>query len=313
MADPVELVEIGLFERRRDLQRAVAAEVEEYDAVAVDDGAHRLPILGDDERLQVLVDGAGFIPQGLDRLHGGRELAFVGQNVGVPPFFHHRPVGLVAVHGDVHAPAAAGNGGVEVRVADFFEESLERLHIIQGRGFRHVAAIQQDMDPDLLLAFLLGAADHRLEVIHVGVHVAVGKQPDEMKRRALVLGVGDDFPPGGLLEHGARIDGVVDQRRTLVEDLAGTKGVVADLGIAHVLVAGHANRHAVGLQHHMSVFLEQPVEGGGVRLVNGVALGVGIDADAVHDDRDHRALDAGEGGMLFEHCVVSVRFFPDGA
>ena len=57
----VEVVEVVILERARDLDGAVAAEVEEDHAVAVADRSDRLAVVGDHERRQILVDGAGML------------------------------------------------------------------------------------------------------------------------------------------------------------------------------------------------------------------------------------------------------------
>jgi hypothetical protein len=85
------------------------------------------------------------------------------------------------------------------------------------------------------------------------------------------LGAGDDLLPGLALPDRAGGDGVGDQRRALRVDLAGADGVVADLGVAHVLVGGHAHRGAVGAQGDVGVLREQAVEGGLARGVDGAA------------------------------------------
>jgi hypothetical protein len=97
-------------------------------------------------------------------------------------------------------------------------------------------------------ALRLGAQHHRLEVVDVAVHVAVGEQADEVEHAAAGLGAGDDLLPGLALPDRAFGDRVGDQRGALRVDLAGADGVVADLGVAHVVVGRHAHRGAVGAQ-----------------------------------------------------------------
>jgi hypothetical protein len=72
-------------------------------------------------------------------------------------------------------------------------------------------------------------------------------------------------------------------------DLAGADGVVADFGIAHVVVGRHAHRGAVGTQADVRVMGKQAIEG---RLLGGgdgaADIGLG-QAVAVHHDNDDRA------------------------
>jgi hypothetical protein len=152
------------------------------------------------------------------------------------------------------------------------------------------------------LAFGLGLHDHRLQVVDVAVHVAVGEQADEVDHARLAvgsgLGAGHDLLPRLAGPDGAVGDGVGHQRGALGIDLAGADGVVADFRVAHVVVGRHAHRGAVGAQADVRAFGEQAVEGGlagGGDGAAGVVLG---DAVAVHDDDDNRARDTGEGGSF---------------
>jgi hypothetical protein len=145
LAHAVELVEVRFLEGARDLDRAVAAEVEEHHRVAVLDRADRLAVGGDDEGRQVLVDGAGMLFA--QRVDGGRAIGILvalAQHMHAPAFFHQGPVGLVAVHGDVLAAAARGDAGVEA-AALTGEEGLEGFDVVERAGFRHVAAVEQDV------------------------------------------------------------------------------------------------------------------------------------------------------------------------
>jgi hypothetical protein len=105
----------------------------------------------------------------------------------------------------------------------------------------------------VLHALGLGLHDHRLEVVDVAVHIAVGKQADEMNHAPSGLGAGHDLLPGLALPDRARGNGIGHQRRALAIDLAGADGVVADLGVAHVVIGRHADRGAVGAQGDVGV------------------------------------------------------------
>ena len=85
-------------------------------------------------------------------------------------------------------------------------------------------------------------------MIDVGMHIAIGKQTDEVDHSPTGLGAGNDLLPGLALPDRAGGNGVGNQRSALAIDLAGTDGIVANLGIAHVLIGRHADRGAVGAQ-----------------------------------------------------------------
>jgi hypothetical protein len=271
---------------------AVAAEVEEDDAVAVDDLADRLAVLGDDERGQVLVEDPGdLLAVGLDRLAGAGEQARVAADVRLPAALDDAPVSLVAVHRHAHAPAAGRDAVIHGAVGgERLEERLEAVHVEQRRGRRHVAAVEQQVDAGLLDALGLRLTQHRLEVVDMAVDVAVGEQADEMERGLVLEHAVGDLAPAGVLEDRAGRDGVADQRRALLEDPAAADGVVADLAVAHVLIARHADRAAVRLELGVDRVRLEPVV---VRLhgaLHIVAVGVLADADPVHDHQQHRAL-----------------------
>ena len=146
------------------------------------------------------------------------------------------------------------------------------------------------MDAGLLDALGLRLPQHRLEVVDVAVDVAVGEQADEVQRGLVRQDAVGDLAPAGVLENRAGCDGVTHQRRALLEDAAAADGVVADLAVAHVLVARHADRAAVRLELGIDRVRLEPVE---VRLhgaLHIVAVGILADPDPVHDHQDQRPL-----------------------
>ena len=299
-ADAVELVELavrrvgitlGGIEGLGDLNGAVAAEVVEDHGVAVVDGTHRLTVLGDDEGRQILVDDAQLGAVGLHGLGGRSELTAVAQHVGVPAALHHRPVGLVAVHSHLHTAAARGDGDVEGLVAEIGDEGLEGVDVLQSGGLAHVTAVDEDVDADTGNALLLGLHQHGLQVVDVGVDVTVGEETQEVEGGVVLLHTADEGLPGVGGEHLARLDGLGDQLGTLGEDLTCAEGVVAHLGVAHIVVGGKTDGGTVSLQSDHGVLLHDAVKSGGVGEGNGVAGGVGSNTHAIHDDGQHGALD----------------------
>jgi len=139
----------------------------------------------------------------------------------------------------------------------------------------------------------------------VAMHVAVGEQADQMEDAApgafAIFGGGDDLAPGRPGPDRAGGDGVGHQRRSLRIDLAGADGVVADLGIAHVVVGRHADRLAMRAQPHVRIIGEQPVERRLARRRDRAADVVLRQADAVQDDRDDGAGDAGKRREFGQH------------
>ena len=227
--------------------------------------------------------------------------------MGVPAAIDHAPVGVVAIHGDVHAAAAGGNAGVEICIIDAGKEGFEGFNVVKRAGFRHVAAVEQSVDTHRLDALFLGADDHRFQVVDVAMHIAIGKQADEMDNAGLAvdsgLGAGDDLLPGLALPDGTGGDGVGDQRGALTVNLAGADGVVADFRVTHVFVRRHADGGTVGAQTDVRVIGEEAVERWLRGRSDGTA-GVGLrNAVAVHDDGHDRAFDTVEVGKFIQHDV----------
>src|SRR6478735_5691480 len=97
-------------------------------------------------------------------------------------------------------------------------------------------------------------------------------------------------------KQGAVIDGRLHQLRALVVDATGAERVVADLTVAHVGVARHADGDAVRTERGVQSVLTQPVEVGLTRQVHRVAFVVLPEADSVHDTGDDRAGGEMSGG-----------------
>ena len=156
------------------------------------------------------------------------------------------------------------------------------------------------MDPDARDALLRGVLHHRLQVVDMGVDIAVAEEADEMQGRIVLLDIVGDFAPSLAGEHLLRGNGVGDELRTLVEDTARAHRVVSDLGVAHVSIAGQANGNPVGLQLRVGAIRQKPVEMGSVGGFDRVAVGILAIADTIHDDEKDRATTTLEPGRLVE-------------
>ena len=297
----VELLEVLGLEGLGQLQGAVAAEVEEDDAVAVLDGPHRRAALGDDERRKILIDGPGLLSQRLDGTLGAVEEPALAEDVGLPSALYHVPVGVVPVHRDDHPSAAAGDPGIEVGVVEGGEERLEGEEVLQRAELSHITPIEQGMDAHPSHPLALRLSDHRLEVVDMGVDVPVAEQTDEVQRRVVLLGVGHQLLPDRPVEHRPALDRCVDQLGSLAEDASAADGVVSHLAVAHVLVAGKADGKAVGLQLRPGIGLVELVQIAGHGGAHAVTLSIFAEAHAIHDDQDDRAL-AGNLSHLLQCC-----------
>lgn len=107
--------------------------------------------------------------------------------MGVPAQRHHIPVGLVAIHGDLHASAAGGDTAVKGAVVKGCQRVLQLLNIFQGGGGGNVAAVQQNMAAHPVHTLGLGLLQHGDQMMDIAVHIAVGEQAQEMQRSALAF------------------------------------------------------------------------------------------------------------------------------
>lgn len=221
--------------------------------------------------------------------------------MGLPAEFHHLPVCIVAVHGNLHTATTRSDANIEFRAAEFIEELFERANVIEGRSFRNVTTVEKDMHANLLHVFLLGFGDHGLQVGNVGVDVAVAEEADEVERAVLCTDVFGDFLPGVAFENFAGDDGILDEGCTLVVHLACTDGVVAHFRVTHVFVRRHTDSATVSLQKHVRVHLEEIVENRSAGGLDGVTFDLIGDTKTIHHDGYDRALDAREIGKLVEH------------
>ena len=146
----------------------------------------------------------------------------------------------------------------------------------------------------------------------MGVHVTVREKAEEVQGGGVCLNVADKSLPGLGGKHLAGFNGLRDQLGALSKNLAGAEGVVAYLGVAHVVVRGKADSRAVSLETNGGIFLHNAVKRGGIGLENGVAFGFGGKAYAIHNDGENRAAHTGEACKLVQlihRCILSIIIF----
>ena len=242
-----------------------------------------------DERQQILIDHAGILGAvGFNGFPRGGKLTALGLHVRAPALFDHRPVGLVAVHGNDHAAAAGGDLVFMLRVVQFRQNGLQLVDIVQRARRGDIAAVEQDVAVDLFESHLTRLFQHRDQVRDIGMDVAVGQQADEVQRFAVLQAVVRQVDPGLGLVQGAGLNGLLHELCALRIDLAAAEGVVADLGVAHIVVRGQADGGAVGLEPRHGAGGHQLVERRGVGLLDCVAGAAVAASNAVHDHKYDR-------------------------
>ncbi len=170
--------------------------------------------------------------------------------------------------------------------------------VAERRSCGHVASVVEDVDGGAGDAFGGGPAQHRVEMLVVRVHVAVGVQPEQVQRAGAAML--DRLVPHLGLEDRSRLDRPVHQLGALGEDPAGAERVVADLAVAHVVIGWQPDGRPVRCQFGVQLAAGQLVEGRCVGDGDRVA-GIGwSDADPVGDHEQQRPRSTGERWMLAE-------------
>ena len=127
-----------------------------------------------------------------------------------------------------------------LRVVQLRQNGLQLINIVQRTRRGDVAAVEQNVAVDPLEAHLARFFQHRNQVRDIGMDVAVGQQADEVQRLAVLQAVVRQVDPGLGLVQGAGLNGLLHELCALRIDLAAAEGVVADLGVAHIVVRGQA-------------------------------------------------------------------------
>ena len=125
------------------------------------------------------------------------------------------------------------------------------------------------------------------QVADVGMDVAVGQQADEVHGLAVFHAVFRQIHPGFRREQLAVFDALAHQLGALGVDLAAAEGVVANLGVAHIVIAGQTDGGAVGLQPGIGAGGEQLVQIGRAGDLHRVAGAAVAAAYAIHNDQNN--------------------------
>ena len=165
--------------------------------------------------------------------------------MGLPAVLHHRPVSVIAIHGGDHPAAAGGDAVIPAVPGKACEFFFQRRKIPERALLVDIPAIEQRVHPDPFEAFRRASVKKSIQLVDMAVDIAVGNHADEMDRPA---GQADFFQllPGNAFKDPSGLDGLVDKFGPLGKHPARTQSIMADLGIAHVVIRGQANRLAVG-------------------------------------------------------------------
>ena len=226
---------------------------------------------------------------------GGGEHSAFALYMDFPAFADHLPVGIVTVHGDDHTAAAGGD--LEV-ASQCFQIFFKGINVFQSGGFRHIASVQKNMDPDGSHPFFFCLFQHPFQVGNIAVNVSVREQSQEVKSAA-GLGFGDHIFPGLPFKHLACRDGFGNQFGSLGKDSAAAHGIVTDFTVAHIFIAGQSHGSTVCFEERGGVLFHQLMKEGGGAVQHGIPVRIFPDSDSVHDKQHNRAASLGE---LFIDC-----------
>ena len=278
----LKAVELLVREHAGHLTSAVGTEVEEDGRVALVDAL----IVGS-EGLDELIAARILLVVGLDTGHG------VGIGIGR---VDHDIVGtldalptVIAVHGPI-TTRDGGNASVATGLlGNLGQESAELAHVA-STGLRvNVAAIHKGVDANGLDAMLGSHLDQGLDMVHVRMNAAGAHKAHEVKGLAFGLDIVHSLDEDLVLGDGAVLDGIVDARKLLEDDAAGTDIEVTHLRVAHLAI-GKAHVLARSAERGVGVFLVQAIKEGRLGSGDGV-LAIGrSQATAVHDDQECRKM-----------------------
>ena len=108
------------------------------------------------------------------------------------------------------------------------------------------------------------------------VDTAVAEQSNEVQGLALDGGL-----PCSSAPYASAADGFADELTALIEYPAGTHGIVADLGIAHVPIRGQPNSCAMGFEQAPCTCIHHPVQMRHLCEVDSIAFVSSAPANAV--------------------------------
>ena len=195
-----QVAPLGSLEGPCHLQSSVAPEIKVDDAVAILYCTHWPAIPGYDKLVHILVQKPRVLGSVCLYSLGGRgKLSSPPQHMGLPAPLHHVPVGIVPVHGYIHSAAAGGDAVVHPGKGG--QVLFHRCYIIQGAGGIHIPAVQKGVNPELLDSLFISLGNHGLEMVLVGVDIAVGKKADEMECTIIGLNCSYKLFPGCPFEH----------------------------------------------------------------------------------------------------------------
>ena len=165
----------------------------------------------------------------------------------------------------------------------FAQEGAELAHVA-GTGLRvNVAAIHEGVDANGLDAMLGSHLDQSLDVVHVRMNTARAHKAHEVESLAVSLDVVHSLDEDLVLGDGAVLDGIVDARKLLEHDAAGTDVEVAYLGVAHLTV-GKAHVLARSAERGVGILSVQAIKEGRLGSGDGVLAISRSKAATIHDD-----------------------------
>ena len=278
----LKAVELLVREHASHLTSAVGTEVEEDGRVA-------------------LVDALVVGSEGLDELVAARILLVVGLDTGNGVDIgigriDHDVVGaldalptVIAVHGPITA-RHGGNASVATGLlGDLRQEGAELTHVASAGLRVDVAAIHEGVDANGLDTVLGSHLDQSLDVAHMRMNTARAHKAHEVESLAVSLDVVHSLDEDLVLGDGAVLDGIVDARKLLEHDAAGTDVEVTHLGVAHLAI-GKTHVLARSAERGVGVLLVQAIEEGRLGSGDGV-LAIGrSQAATIHDDQECRKM-----------------------
>ena len=134
---------------------------------------------------------------------------------------------------------------------------------------------------------LVAQHDRGSEVLIERVHAAVPEQADEVQRAAASLDAATQLDERGRAKELSGLDRLRDADDILWHDAPGAEIQVSHLAVPD-LSGGESHGEAGGVEQGVRRLGPQPVPGGRVAQLHGVAIAAGTKAPAIEHDQDDR-------------------------
>ena len=186
----------------------------------------------------------------------------------------------------VHCVVSAADG-CDLAHADLLHLLLQLHNEILATGGRNVTTVHETVYIHLGQTCTLCKLQQTIQVGVVAVHAAAGQQTHQMQSAAVLLTVLHRSGKSLVGKEITILNGLGDPGQLLVHDTTGANVSVTNLRVAHLPIR-QTNTHAGCADGGIRAVCKIAVQVRGCSCLNGIAVGVRVDAESVHDNQCNR-------------------------